>query len=327
MNGVTMDFGFGVPTRGPLATPRDIATIASRGEALGFRTVVVNDHIIVPRDVDSTYPYSQTGQWAGGRTGEALEQLVLLSYLAHATAHLRLLTSVMVVPHRNPVVTAKMLATVDVLSEGRVTVGCGAGWMREEFDAIGTPPFKDRGRVTDEYLNVFKVLWTQGEPNFAGEYANFKNITFLPKPVQKPHPPLWIGGEGGVAMRRVAALGDGWYPIGNNPRQPLDVPDRYAAAVEKLRRYVESQGRDMAEIDLAYGVNWYSGYGDSTAVPSSEGGRRAFTGDKDEIADDIAKYHELGLRCLVLNFEGSSVSETLERMEHFMSDIVPKAGF
>lgn len=315
-----MKYGFGVPTRGPMANPKDISAIAAKGEELGFDTVFVNDHIVVPHDVDSRYPYSDSGEWPGGRSGEAMEQLVLLAYLARATDRMRLLTSVMVVPHRNPVTTAKMLATVDVLSEGRVTVGCGTGWMREEFEAIGTDPYEERGAVTDEYLRVFKTLWTDDKPEFAGKYATFSNISFLPKPVQNPHPPLWIGGESGRAYRRVAALGDGWYPIGNNPRQPLDSAEKYAGGLEKLNRALDVAGRDPASVDLAYGTNWY---GDGSRQVSAEGTRMAFTGDAGEIAEDIARFEELGLRSIMLNFQGESLNQTLERMERFIRDIAP----
>ena len=287
---------------------------------------MVNDHIVVPRDIGSRYPYSQTGDWAGGRTGEALEQLVLLSYLAKATERMRLLTSVMVVPYRNPVVTAKMVSTIDVLSGGRVTLGVGAGWMREEFEAIGTPPYEERGKVTDEYLQVFRTLWSEEDPRFDGNYARFDNITFLPWPVQKPRLPLWIGGEGGIAMRRVAAVGDGWYPIGNNPRWPLDTPEKFAAAVGKLHGYVEAEGRDPAGIHLAYGANWYGGYGDGRTTPGSDGNRRAFTGEDGEIAADIARFREAGVESLLLNFQAADVAETVDRMAYFMQRIVPAAG-
>jgi len=222
-----MEFGFGVPTRGPLATPEDITDIAAAGEAMGFSHVYVNDHVVVPRAVGSKYLYSDTGDWPGGRFGEAMELVVLLAFLASATSRLRLLSSVMVVPYRNPVVTAKMLATIDVLSGGRITVGCGAGWMSEEFEAVGTPPFTERGRVVDEYLDIFRAIWTENDPAFEGAYAEFSNIGVLPHPVQDPHPPIWIGGEGGAALRRVARRGDGWYPVGYNPRQPRhSAPDR-----------------------------------------------------------------------------------------------------
>ncbi len=315
-----MKYGFGVPTRGPMANPRDIAAMAAKGEALGFDTVFVNDHIVVPRDVDSRYPYSGSGAWPGGASGEAMEQLVLLSYLASATDTMRLLTSIMVVPHRNPVTTAKMLSTIDVLSEGRVTVGCGTGWMREEFEAIGTDPYDERGAVTDEYLEVFKTLWTDENPEFSGKYASFSNITFLPRPVQDPHPPLWIGGESGRAHRRVAALGDCWYPIGNNPRQPLDTVARYAAGLEKLNRALDNADRDPAAIDLSYGANWY---GDGARQEATDGGRMVFTGEVGEIASDIAQFEEAGLCSLMLNFQGATLSETLDRMEHFIRDVAP----
>ncbi|MGH6619696.1 MAG: LLM class flavin-dependent oxidoreductase, partial [Alphaproteobacteria bacterium] len=152
-----MKFGFTVPTRGRLATPESITRIVREGEKLGFDFASVNDHIVVPRSIASRYPYSESGDWQGRSGGEALEQLSLLSFLAGITQRLRLLTAVMVVPHRNPVLTARNLATADVLSNGRITVGCGAGWLREEFEALGAPDFGRRGAVSDEYIAIFKT--------------------------------------------------------------------------------------------------------------------------------------------------------------------------
>ncbi len=315
-----MKYGFGIPTRGPLANPRDIDELATKGEAMGFSTVFVNDHILVPGGIESRYPYAQSGRWPGGQSGEAMEQLVLLSYLASATDRMRLLTSVMVVPHRNPVVTAKMFATVDVLSGGRVTVGCGTGWMREEFEAIGTAPFDERGAVTDEYIEVFKELWTKDAPRYDGKFAAFGDIKFLPKPVQKPHPPIWIGGESGRAYRRTAAHGDCWYPIGANPRQPLDSPAKFAAGRDKLHQAAEAIGRDPASIGLAYGATWY---GDGARLESSDDGRLVFTGEDDEIAADIADFSELGVRDVMLNFKAENGTEMLDLMAHFINDIAP----
>ena len=145
-----MNFGYDIPTRGPLSSPEDITDIAQRGEALGFGTAYVNDHIVIPRDIASRYPYSEEGDWAGGRFGEAMDILAMLSFLASATSTVRLLPSVMVVPYRQPVLTAKMIATIDVLSNGRGTIGCGAGWMEEEFIAVGAPSFAAGGQSTDE---------------------------------------------------------------------------------------------------------------------------------------------------------------------------------
>ena len=166
----------------------------------------------MPRDIASRYPYSESGEWAARTAGECLDQLAALAFLAACTERLRLLTSVMVVPQRHPVLTAKMLATIDVLSAGRLIVGCGVGWLKEEFEAVGAPDFAERGRVTDEYLDAFKVLWTADDPVYRGQHAQFENIMFLPKPVQKPHPPIWIGGEsprrheaGGARRRRLVS--------------------------------------------------------------------------------------------------------------------------
>src|SRR5262249_56194611 len=134
----------------------------------------------------------------------------------------------MVGPHRAAVLTAKMLATIDVLSGGRLIVGIGAGWLKEEFEALGPPPFEERGAVTDEYMLAFRELWTKDAPQFDGRYVKFKDVVFAPKPVQKC-PPMWVGGESGPAMRRPARMGDGWYPIGTNPPHPINTMARYRA--------------------------------------------------------------------------------------------------
>src|SRR6185436_5904820 len=193
-----MRFGFYLPTRGQTATPEALETLVTRGEALGFSSVVIADHIVFPVTIRSKYPYTVTGAFPG--QGDQLEQLALMAFIAGKTRALRLISSVMILPHRNPVVTAKMLATIDVLSGGRVTVGIGVGWLKEEFEAIGAPDFAQRGKVTDEYIKAFIELWTKEKPRFAGEYVSFDNIDFSHKPVQKPHPPIWVGGESGPAL-------------------------------------------------------------------------------------------------------------------------------
>ena len=150
-----MQYGFGVPTRGALAAPDDLITLARRGEEMGFDIIGVSDHIVVPKNIASRYPYSESGEFAGKDTGECMEQLTMLSFLAGQTSTARLLTSVLVLPHRNPVHTAKILATVDVLSGGRVNVGCGVGWMREEFDALG---LSDAERELVSHTNAERFL-------------------------------------------------------------------------------------------------------------------------------------------------------------------------
>ncbi|MQG65497.1 MAG: TIGR03619 family F420-dependent LLM class oxidoreductase, partial [SAR202 cluster bacterium] len=252
-----MDFGFGIPMRGPLANVDSISEIVTSGEGLGFDIVTVSDHVVVPRHITSIYPYNKDGSFAGQDTGECLEQLTTLMAIAAITDKLRLLTSVMVLPHRNPVLTAKILATIDVLSKGRLNVGCGVGWMREEFEALAAPSFDERGAVGSEYIQIFKELWTKDDPVFEGNFASFSNISFLPKPVQTPHPPIWVGGESSPALRRAVELGDCWYPIGTNPKFPLDSAELLRKRIDRLHHYAEANNRDPATIDLAYSANWF----------------------------------------------------------------------
>ena len=178
------------------------------------------------------------------------------------------------------------------------------------------------GAVTDEYIRAFKELWTSENPTFEGQYCRFSNITFLPKPVQKPHPPIWMGGESPPAMRRAARLANGWLPIGNNPRFPLLTPEQYAEAVGRLRGYVEEYGRDPAEIYLAFGA---SRYDEREASTLPDGQRRPFTGNAEQIAEDIRKFNEVGVRYLQLNLLGGSLEETLERVDYFARVVRPLA--
>ena len=165
--------------------------------------------------------------------------------------------AVLVVPHRPAVLAAKMLATIDVLSEGRLVIGIGAGWLKAEFDAVVTTPFAERGAVTDEYLEAFRALWTQEHARFDGRYTRFADLIFLPRPVQQPHPPIWVGGESGPSMRRAARFGDAWYPIGSNNRHLLDTLPRLAAGIARLRGLTAEAGRDPASVSVVFRVKRY----------------------------------------------------------------------
>ena len=316
-----MEYGFNVPVSGPLATPDDITTIAQRGERLGYRLLAIPDHIVVPKAIGSRYPYSKSGEFeVDARSGDHLEPLALMAHLAGITNEARLLTSVMVVPYRHPVLTAKLVSTIDLLSRGRVVLGVGAGWMAEEFPPVGAPAFSDRGRATDEYLQIYKTLWTEAAPSFSGAFASFDDIMFEPKPVQKPHPPIWIGGESRPAKRRAAHHGDAWYPIGCNPRHPLDTLGRFSASLGELRGMAESAGRDPASIDVAYWAVWYGG----GAQQTDTGERMLLTGSADDIAGDIGAMAGLGVRHVVLQFLRPTLSETLDVMTRFAEDAIPK---
>lgn len=318
-----MRYGFYLPTRGRTATPEALETLLQRGEGLGFDAVMIADHIVFPTTITSKYPYTVSGAFPG--YGDALEQLTLMTYAAAKTTTLRLVSSVMIVPYRNPVVTAKMLATIDVLSRGRVTVGVGVGWLREEFEALDAPDFTRRGAASDEYLQLFKMLWTQDPVTFHGEFYQVEAIRCLPHPVQKPHPPLWIGGHSQAALRRVARHGNGWHPVGANPASPLR-PHELQAALETLKRYTEAAGRDPATLTISYKAPLYdvSQAGDIEKQVGLE--RRPFAGSTAQIAEDIHTYARLGVSELIFDFRSESLSESVERMEHFATVIKPAAA-
>jgi probable F420-dependent oxidoreductase len=310
-----MKFGFYLPSNGPTARPEPLAQIAQRGDQLGFYCMVAGDHILVPQEIESTYPYTVGGQFHGGE-GEYLEQLTLLTFLAGITQNIRLVPSVMIVPYRNPLLAAKMLATLDVLSQGRLTLGVGVGWMEEEFQVLGAPPFSERGAVTDEYLRAFKELWTSDRPTFNGKYCQFQDINFLPKPVQKPHPPIWVGGHSRPALRRAAELGNGWHPVGAIPAVPLE-PEEMAQNIARLHRHAEEVGRDPAELDVSMKAPLYD-----TATTDS-GPRRRFAGTSEQMLMDIQAYAEVGVSHLIFDIRGADLNQALERLEWFAQEILP----
>jgi probable F420-dependent oxidoreductase len=316
-----MQFGFSPPVSGPLSAPAVLARIAVEGEKMGYDYATISDHVVIPRAIEARYPYSDTGEFPGRARGDRHEQLTAAAFLAGKTERLRLVTSVTVVPHRPAVLLAKMLATVDVLSQGRLVWGIGAGWMREEFEALGLPPFAERGAVTDEYVAACRELWTKEEPRFAGHYVAFSDILFEPKPVQKPHPPIWIGGESGPALRRTARLGDGWYPIGTNPQHRLDTMKRFAAGVERLRRLAREAGRDPNEIALAYRV---ATWGRALPARADDGDRRLFSGDPAEIVDDLHALRDFGVGHLDFGFEGGTADAMIANMRRFRDEVLAK---
>jgi probable F420-dependent oxidoreductase len=321
MEEIAMQIGFNIPVAGPLGTPGSMARLAVEGEAIGYDYACVSDHVIEPRDIRSRYPYSDTGEFPPASRGERHEQLTAVAYLAAKTSRLRFLTSVMVVPHRPAVLTAKMLATIDVLSGGRLIVGIGAGWLKEEFEALGTPPFEERGAVTDEYMLAFRELWTKDAPQFNGRYVKFKDVVFAPKPVQKC-PPMWVGGESGPALRRTARIGDGWYPIGTNPQHPMNTMPRYRAAVERLRKLTQEAGRKPEAVALTYRVQRF---GPQVPAKADNGERMLFSGSNAEIIDDVRAMRSLGLAALDINFAAASTDDAIAAMRKFHADVLAKA--
>ena len=192
---------------------------------------------------------------------------------------------------------------------------------------LQTPPFEERGAVTDEYIRIFKELWTSESPSFEGKYCSFSDISFLPKPVQKPHPPIWVGGESRRALRRAAELGDGWQPIGTNNQFPLTSPEQIAAAMKRLDRYVQRTGRPQGSVEVICRMHGYNLKTNGGPPHSPE--RPTFAGRPDQIASDIRRFEDMGVSYLIASFVpvaqlANSQEEMIRDMEMLADHVWPK---
>jgi probable F420-dependent oxidoreductase len=318
-----MEFGVSLPGRGPLATPESILQLATKADTLRYDSLFVTDHVVLPASMArSVYPYSSTGQLPGGAAQDYLEPLAVLAWLAHVTQRIRIGTSVLVVPYRNPIVTAKTLATVDRLSNGRVILGAGVGWLREEFEALATPPFEARGAVTDEYLRLMRAAWTTDPVRFEGKHYTVRDVHALPKPVQRGGIPIWIGGHTDAAVKRAATLGDAWHPIALRPPGLL-LPDEYATRVKQLHAWAQRAGRDPKAVTLTVRVPMEVR---PKAAKAPAGDRPMFQGTATEVLADIRVYQALGVTHFVFDAAHPDLDSVLQNMDRFANDVRPKTG-
>jgi probable F420-dependent oxidoreductase len=218
--------------------------LARLAEAAGFDSVLAVDHVVLPGAYDSTYPYSATGRLPGNQSAALPDPLVWMAYAAAATARLRLMTGVVVLPLRNPLVLAKQVATLDHMSGGRIELGIGVGWLREEFEALGVP-FAARGRRADEYIGAMRALWREDDATFEGEFVRFRRVSCNPKPVARAVP-IVVGGHSEVAARRAGRLGDGFFPSVGAQVDTMPLLD-------VVRRAAEQAGRDPGAIEMITG--------------------------------------------------------------------------
>jgi probable F420-dependent oxidoreductase len=292
-----MQIGCHLPNQGPLATGDAIVTFAREAEKRRVDSLWVSDHVIFPR--------TQSGAYPGGRFPHPpdkpyLEAVTVLAAAAVVTTRARLGASVFILGHRHPVLMAKMLTSIDALSNGRLICGVGVGWWKEELEILGAP-FHARGRHADEALRAFKALWTQDDPKLDGELIRFRDIGFAPKPVQKPHPPIWVGGDSPGAFRRVVTLGDGWHATSKTPAQMNE-------AIERLRTVADAAGRrfDTIELSLRYTLR------DDLIAQG-----------KQAVIDELAQYERLGLGHILCEFRRDDLARMVEILDFVTSEVRP----
>lgn len=235
-----MKFGIAFANTGPFASPAGASVMAEAAEQSGFESVWTVEHVVVPRDYSSAYPYSRDGKMPGGGEFDIPDPLIWLSWLAARTTTLKLATGILILPQRNPVVLAKEVATLDALSGGRMLLGIGIGWLEEEFDILGVP-FADRARRTEEYVEAMRALWSQDLPTFSGETVSFTDAFCRPRPVDGSVPVI-VGGHSPAAARRAGRIGDGFFPAKG------DLP----ALLGEMRTAAEQAGRDPDAIEVTY---------------------------------------------------------------------------
>jgi probable F420-dependent oxidoreductase len=239
-----MKFGIVFANVVTFVQPEGAVALARTAEENGFESLWTVEHVVVPAGYQSAYPYSPTGRMPGDETAPIPDPLIWLAYVAAETRTIRLATGILILSQRNPVITAKAIATLDVLSGGRVELGVGAGWLKEEFDALGVP-FEERGERLDEAIQALRALWTEDKPTFKGRHFSFEEAICRPQPVQGSVP-IHVGGHTPRAARRAGELGDGFFP-GRGRAEDLE------PLLASVRRHAEAAGRDPDAIEVTAG--------------------------------------------------------------------------
>ncbi len=310
---LVQNFG-GFPETG--RSTRACVELAQHAELAGLDSVWVTDHIVLPGERRARYPHNETGTFPYGASQDIHEPLVLMGALAWATTRVEIGVAVLVIPYRHPLTTAKMLATVDQLSGGRVILGAGVGWLRDEFDALGLGPeiYEHRGSVTVDYLRALQAAWTaEATASYHGRYVAFDDVGARPRPARQPHLPIWIGGKGDRALRRAAALGDGYLAISSTPEQLRD-------EVGRLHDFARRYDRDPADLTVSLI--------DGIAVTDKPLGadRNPLHGTAEQIVEGLESFAAAGLGHLVAGIRLAQ-DATFDGARHALdlvgSDVLP----
>lgn len=310
-----MDLGIGLPNVGPAAEREFLLQLARAAEDLGFASVWVQDHVVMPAERTSEYPYPASGSEVLMTAGvDWLDPIATMGVLAGATERVGIGTSVLVLPYRNPVVLANELATLDRLSEGRIALGIGSGWMDEEFAAVGVPK-RERGARTDEAIAVLKTLWSRPDPvSFEGRFWSFRGVQLASRPFQPGGPPILVGGNTEPALRRAGRLGDGWLGF--------DVfPEQMGEAVTTIRRHAEEAGRSPDDVVLTVRRGLLPPFEVGNFLPA----RRCLGPTTREVLAELRTYAAAGVGAVALDF-AMIPPEMVRAMEWVAREVLPEAS-
>jgi probable F420-dependent oxidoreductase len=309
-----VQFGVSLPTIG-MEDPQAVRLVAQQAEAEGLDSVWAADHVVLPTGSSSPYPYSETGEFLIQPGLPFLDQFTTLAYVAGCTSRVRLGTAVTLLPLRHPLLTAKTVATLDVLSGGRVTLGVAAGWLEQEFQVLDVS-FEDRGALLDEGLDVMRAAWTQTEVSYEGRFYRVHGVASYPHPAQKPHPPIWVGGHTKPAMRRAAQYGSAWVP-------PLYhvTPQSLAEAHARVQEMARGFGRRPEEVELALRV-----LVDLRDEPDEAGAaqRNALYGDTAVMAATLRDYVNIGVSHFIFLPQARSPAEVQQTVHRLTQELVPR---
>jgi probable F420-dependent oxidoreductase len=304
-----MRFGGHLPMFGEMATREAVLEFARRAEALGFDSLWASDHVVVPYSIRSRYPYRPSGDFPLPPQTAFLEPLMTLALVAGVTERVQLGTTILVLPHRHPVLAAKMLATLDHLSGGRVVLGAGVGWMREEIELLGAP-FERRGAWSDEAIRVMRACWREERTRHHGGFFAFDDVGVFPKPVRGTIP-IWIGGHTPRALRRVVELGDGWHAA-------FPTMEGLRADLARLRAECARHGRPFEEI----AVSVRAGLSLRPSPPGAQ--RRPLQGTPEQIAQDLRELQALQVDTVLLETRYQNLGDLIGIYETFAREIRPQ---
>jgi probable F420-dependent oxidoreductase len=306
-----MKFGVFLPVSGRAASRKTLMEAAQQAEALGYDSLWSADRIIIPWEIKTTYPYSKEATFIVPPERPFFDPLTCLAFLAGCTENITLGMSVMVLPYRHPLYWAKIATTIDQLSTGRLIMGIGVGWMEEEFAALNAP-FKERGKVSDEQLQVIDRIWRDEHISFDGQYYRFKDIAFSPKPYQRPRIPIWVGGEGKLAQHRAGRYGDAWFPY-----FVRITPKALAAGFDNVRTQARNAGRDADQITFACCLPIEL---TPRAVRQEED---YLKGSIPQVTEAIEKFIAVGVSHIGLQFMVPHYPQRREQIEHFAKEALP----